>query len=135
MQMIKSLLALFLTLSQSDTRQLYNNIGNAKLIANGHSYSTGPIESVQLAHYRNLTGEGAWLFSETADVILNTPSNAENTDSIEDEVSEFIITGELLSILRTGKQSYLRSGQPDRYHCGRKCITCRYISGRLPLSK
>lgn len=132
--MTKSLLTLFLILSQSDTRQLYNNIGNVKLTANGHSYSTGPIESVQLAHYRNLTGEGAWLFSETADVILNTPSNAQNIDSIEDEVSEFIITGDLLSILWTDKQAYLRSGQPDRYHCWRKCITCPYTWDRLPLS-
>jgi hypothetical protein len=69
-----------------------------KLTANGHSYSTGPIETVQLVHYRNLTDKDEWLFNETADVILNTNSNMQNTDLVEDDVSEFTLTGELVSL-------------------------------------
>ncbi|KAA8642983.1 uncharacterized protein ATNIH1004_009745 [Aspergillus tanneri] len=75
-----------------DTRRLYNSITNVKLTANGHRYSTGPIETVQLVHYRNLTSEGAWLFSETADVILNTHSEAQNFDITDDGISEFTLT-------------------------------------------
>lgn len=79
-------------LARSDTRQLYNKIGSVALTANGHRYSTGPIESLQLVHYRSLTTEGLWLFNETAEIILNTQFGAENVAS-SDEVSEFVITG------------------------------------------
>ncbi|THC91835.1 hypothetical protein EYZ11_008705 [Aspergillus tanneri] len=36
--------------------------------------------------------EGAWLFSETADVILNTHSEAQNFDITDDGISEFTLT-------------------------------------------
>lgn len=112
MQIQTPLLSLFLTLVRSDTRQLYNKIGNVTLTANGHSYSTGAIESVQLVHYRNLTSEGAWLFSETADVILHTPLDAQNSDS-EDEISELVVTGRFFYIFCSDKQANFHSGQPD----------------------
>lgn len=66
-----------------------------KLTANGHTYSTGPIEAVQLVHYRNLTGDGAWVFNETADAILVARLNSLPIDSTEDEAFEFTVTGEL----------------------------------------
>ncbi|CRG84159.1 hypothetical protein PISL3812_01482 [Talaromyces islandicus] len=75
-----------------DTRRLYKCIGNVTLTTNGHSYSTSPIETVQLVHYRNLTGEEEWLFSETANVILNTNSDMRDTDLVKDGVSEFTLT-------------------------------------------
>ncbi|GFF41900.1 hypothetical protein IFM58399_06425 [Aspergillus lentulus] len=70
-------------------------IENVKLTANGHTYSTGPIEAVQLVHYRNLTGDGAWVFNETADAILVARLNSLPIDSTEDEAFEFTVTGEL----------------------------------------
>lgn len=103
------------------------------MTANGHSYYTGPIETVQLAQYRNLTGEGAWLFSETADVIFNTRSDVQETNPMDDGVSEFILTGELASILWVDKRSYFFSGRPDKHHFRAKRIICAYFSNRLPL--
>ena len=97
---------LLLTNNWSETSRLYNNIGNVKLTANGHSYYTGPIETVQLVQYRNLTGEGAWLFNETADVIFNTRSDVQETTSMDDGASEFILTGELASLLWVDKRTY-----------------------------
>ncbi|GIJ92536.1 hypothetical protein Asppvi_001814 [Aspergillus pseudoviridinutans] len=59
------------------------------------NYSTGPIESVQLVHHRNLTGDGAWVFNETADAILVARLDTLPVDSTEDEAFEFTITGGL----------------------------------------
>ncbi|EAW25596.1 uncharacterized protein NFIA_044150 [Aspergillus fischeri NRRL 181] len=59
------------------------------------NYSTGPIEAVQLVHYRNLTGDGAWVFNETADAILAARLDPLRVDSTEDEAFEFTVTGEL----------------------------------------
>lgn len=114
---------LFLTVNRSETSRLYNSIGNVKLTSNGHSYYTGPIETVQLAHYRNLTGEGAWLFSETADVILNTRSDVQETNPMDDGASEFILTGELTSffgltielISSVDNQTNITAGQNASY--------------------
>jgi hypothetical protein len=86
----------FLTISKSDASRLYSKIENVKLTANGHSYSTGPIEGVQLVHYRNLTGDGAWVFNETADAILVARLDTLPVDSTEDETVEFTVIGELL---------------------------------------
>ena len=107
MPMTMSLLMLYLTVNRSETSRLYNNIGNVKLTANGHSYYTVPIETVQLAQYRNLTGEGAWLFSETADVIFNTRLDVQETNSMDDGASEFILTGQLAALLWVDKRTYL----------------------------
>lgn len=107
MPVTQSFLMLFLTINRSETSRLYNDIGNVKMTANGHSYYTGPIETVQLAHYRNLTGQGAWLFSETADVIFNTRSDAQETNPMDDGASEFILTGELAALLWVDKRIYL----------------------------
>jgi hypothetical protein len=88
-------MSFFLTISKSDTSRLYSKIENVKLTANGHSYSTGPIEAVQLVHYRNLTGDGAWVFNETADAILVARLDPLPVDSTEDEAVEFTVIGEL----------------------------------------
>jgi hypothetical protein len=77
---------------------LYSKIENVKLTANGHGYSTGPIEAVQLVHYRNLTGDGAWVFNEMADAILIARLDPLPVDSTVDEALEYTITGELLQL-------------------------------------
>ena len=68
-----------------------------KLTANGHSYSTGRIETTQLVHYRNLTGDGTWVFNEVANIVLLV--RLDTHDLTEDEVCEFTINGELPGIL------------------------------------
>ena len=64
-----------------------------KLTANGHSYSTGHIETTQLVHYRNLAGDGTWVFNEVANIVVLLRLNTD--DLTEDEVYEFTINGEL----------------------------------------
>jgi hypothetical protein len=88
-------MSFFLTISKSDTSRLYSKIENVKLTANGHRYSTGPIEAVQLVHYRNLTVDGAWVFNETADAILVARLDPLPVGSTEDEAVEFTVIGEL----------------------------------------
>ncbi|GFG03328.1 hypothetical protein IFM61606_04845 [Aspergillus udagawae] len=80
-------------------------IEDVKLTANGHSYSTGPVESVQLVHYRNLTGDGAWVFTETADVILVARLDTLLVDSTEDEAFEFTVT--------VGSQTNITNGESE----------------------
>ncbi|KAH1328395.1 hypothetical protein KXW98_005604 [Aspergillus fumigatus] len=108
-----------------DASQLYNTIENVKLTANGHSYSTGPIEAVQLVHYRNLTGDGAWVFNESADAILAARLDPIPIDSTEHEASEFTVTvasqthishGESGSVVRISEADCLsrtKSGQQN----------------------
>lgn len=133
MPVTKPFLMLLLTNNRSETSRLYNNLGNVKMTANGHSYYTGPIETVQLAQYRNLTGEGAWLFSETADVIFNTRLDAQDTNSMDDGASEFILTGEFDAPLWVDKRAYFFSGRPDKHHNRTKRIICAYFPDGLPL--
>ncbi|KMK58260.1 hypothetical protein Y699_03680 [Aspergillus fumigatus Z5] len=108
-----------------DASQLYNTIENVKLTANGQSYSTGPIEAVQLVHYRNLTGDGAWVFNESADAILAARLDPIPIDSTEHEASEFTVTvasqthishGESGSVVRISEADCLsrtKSGQQN----------------------
>ncbi|RLM00032.1 hypothetical protein CFD26_107921 [Aspergillus turcosus] len=89
------------------------------------NYSTGPIESVQLVHYRNLTGDGAWVSNETADTILAARLDTRHVDSSEDEAFEYTITvngqthithGETVSDVRISQADCLsrtKSGQEN----------------------
>lgn len=79
-----------LTSPCSDTRRLYNKIGNIQLTSNGHSFATGPIEMAQLMHYRHLTVGREWLFGETADIILEMRADSQNA-----EMADFKLTGKL----------------------------------------
>ncbi|PLN83878.1 hypothetical protein BDW42DRAFT_163687 [Aspergillus taichungensis] len=76
----------------SDATLLQDKIRNLNLTANGHSYSTGRIEATQLVHYRNLTGDGTWVFNESANIVLLIRLDTHNLT--DDEVCEFTINVE-----------------------------------------
>jgi hypothetical protein len=103
-----------------------------KLTANGHSYSTGPIESVQLVHYRNLTGDGAWVFNETADIILIARLDTLHFDSTEDGAFEYTITGELLQLCDLDDdRAKLSSERQDTYGPRRNRVKRAYMPSGL----
>lgn len=72
------------------------------------------METVQLVHYRNLTGDGAWVFNETADIVLADRLDMRHVDSTEDEAVEFTITGEHhTSVIQQARELNFLSEQPD----------------------
>ncbi|KAL4800190.1 hypothetical protein BDV19DRAFT_353581 [Aspergillus venezuelensis] len=100
----------------SDTRCLYNSINNVKLRANGHTYSTGPVETLQIMNYRHLTKDGQWLFDETAEVIFTMSSIEENLDSFRDKVAELTIT------LNSQTQIQFEEGESNVRISGCDCV-------------
>ncbi|EED19156.1 hypothetical protein TSTA_024780 [Talaromyces stipitatus ATCC 10500] len=109
----------------SETGRLYGKIETVKFTANGRSYSTGPIEAVQMVHFRNLTETLAWSFNEAADLMLDARLDIHNSDSIEDEAVEYTITGEPLFTPLVTRMIELNftSQRSDANYTRRECIS------------